>query len=202
MRYQEFLALVRADFYRYDGSVGIRANLERYFLEPGARFTFWYRLSAWLKHAGWLKPAFVFAWLMRRHYEIKYGISIPTKTVIGAGLYISHFGGIVVNGDAVLGRNCNLGNGVTIGMSVRGSRMGCPTIGDDVFIGPGARIIGKLTVGHRAAIGANSVVLSDVPDDSVMAGLPAKIVSTRGSAGYINWRIEDKGRAADAAPGN
>lgn len=77
-----------------------------------------------------------------------YGISIPYNTRIGSGLYIGHFGGIVVNSEAVIGKNCNIHHGVTIGQANRGDKKGYPVIGDRVFIGPGAVvIIGKVKVG-------------------------------------------------------
>lgn len=182
---------MRADFYRYDGAASLVGFLRTYCLEPGARFTFWLRFSSWLKPRPWLKPLFVLAWLMRNHYEVKFGFSVPSSTKIGPGLYFSHFGGIVVNAQARIGRNCNMGHGVTIGQANRGKRQGFPTIGDNVFIGPGAKIFGNVTVGSRAAIGANAVVTTDVPENAVVAGAPAKVISMSGSAGYIDYTDYD-----------
>ena len=115
----------------------------------------------------------------------RFGISIPPNTSIGAGFYIGHFGGIVVHHDVQIGVNCNLSQGVTLGLSSRGDRFGCPTVGDDVYIGPGAKIFGRITIGDRAAIGANAVVTRDVPESAVVVGSPARVVSGQGSAGYI-----------------
>jgi serine O-acetyltransferase len=75
---------------------------------------------------------------------------------------------------------------VTIGQLNRGKRAGCPVIGDNVFIGPGAMIIGHIKIGDNAAIGANCVVVEDVPAHAVVAGVPGKIISQEGSIGYIN----------------
>lgn len=116
-----------------------------------------------------------------RHYKYKYGIEIPYKTSIGKGLYIGHFGGIVVNAQAKLGMNVNLSHGVTIGSNNRGKHQGTPTIGNNVFIAPGAKIIGNIIIGNNAAIGANAVVLEDVPDNVSVAGVPAKIISHKGA---------------------
>jgi len=108
------------------------------------------------------------------------------KTQIGPGLYIGHQGGIVINEQVVIGKNCNLSQQVTIGVSRRGERAGVPTIGDNVYLGPGAKIFGKIQVGNNAAIGANCVVTRDVPDNGVAVGIPAKVISYEGSTGYIN----------------
>jgi serine O-acetyltransferase len=173
--------------YRYEGARTTRHCLRAFFREPGACFTVWLRLAAFLKTRPLMYPLFLVASFLKRRYEIKFGFSVPTTTAIGSGLYFSHFGGIVVNECATIGRNCNIGHGVTIGQSNRGKRKGYPTIGDNVFIGPGAKIFGKVRIGSNAAIGANSVVTADVPEKAVVAGIPARIISMEGSFGYIDW---------------
>jgi serine O-acetyltransferase len=110
---------------------------------------------------------------------------------IGPGLYIGHFGQIIVHPKVSIGKNCSLSQGVTIGLSNRGENVGAATIGDEVFIGPGAKVIGKVNIGNRAAIGANAVVLKDVPDQAVAVGVPAKIISYKGSEGYVNNIVYD-----------
>ncbi len=121
-----------------------------------------------------------------RHYETKFGISISDVVNIGSGLFIGHFGGIVVHDDTVIGRDCNISQGVTIGITNRGERKGVPIIGDRVYIAPGAKIIGGILIGNDAAIGANCVVTKDVPEHAVVVGVPGKVVSDKGSEGYIN----------------
>ncbi|HPC94050.1 MAG TPA: hypothetical protein PLU87_03845 [Sedimentisphaerales bacterium] len=128
---------------------------------------------------------------MRRRLEIKYGISIPHTTDIGPGLFIGHWGGIVVNDRVIIGRDCNLSHGVTIGRRNRGRFKGCPRIGDRVYVGPGAAIIGSVCVGSDVAIGANAVVVDHVPDNAVVVGNPAYVVSARGSDGYVNWTLDE-----------
>jgi serine O-acetyltransferase len=120
-----------------------------------------------------------------RHYTYKYGIDIPYTTSIGSGFYIGHFGAIVVNERAVIGDNCNLSQQVTIGQLNRGPRKGYPVIGNDVYIGPGAKVAGAVRIGNDVAIGANSVVIDDVPDHAVVVGVPGSIVSSAGTAGYV-----------------
>lgn len=122
--------------------------------------------------------------MLRRLGHI-YGISIPYNTSIGPGFYIGHTGGIVVSPKAVIGKNCNISCGVVIGETFRGARKGVPSIGDYVYIAPGAKIIGGVFVGNNAAIGANSVVTRDLPEKAVAVGVPAKVISLAGSDGYI-----------------
>jgi serine O-acetyltransferase len=121
-----------------------------------------------------------------KHYQYRFGIQIPCETTIGTGLYIGHFGGIVVNDQAVIGHNCNLSHGVTIGQANRGARKGCPNIGNGVYIGPGAKIIGAVTIGSNVAVGANCVVTNDIPDDAVVVGIPGSVISFNGSTDYVN----------------
>lgn len=129
---------------------------------------------------------FPLAWLLLNHYDYKYGISISFRTQIGSGLYISHNGGIVINSHAIIGKNCNISHQVTLGVANRGKRKGYPIIGNNVYIGPGAKVIGNIHVGNNVAIGANCVVTKDVPDNSVVVGIPGQIISSEGSQGYIN----------------
>jgi serine O-acetyltransferase len=103
------------------------------------------------------------------------GISLPARTRIGKGLYIGHFGGIIVSPDVVLGERCSISQGVTLGV-LGGPRLGVPRLGDDVYVGAGAKVLGPITVGDRAIIGANAVVLTDVPAGATVAGVPARIV--------------------------
>jgi serine O-acetyltransferase len=101
-----------------------------------------------------------------------FNINLGDYTDIGGGLYLPH-GNVVVDGMVSIGRNCVIGPWVTIG--TRGSVAG-PQIGDDVFIGTGAKVLGGIRVGDGAKIGANAVVLHDVPAGATVAGIPARIV--------------------------
>ena len=120
------------------------------------------------------------------HYKYKYGIDIPDSITIGSGFYIGHFNCIVVSPKVVIGKNCNISQGVTIGKANRGKKKGYPTIGDNVYIAPGAKIIGNIKIGNNVAIGANCVVIEDVPDNAVVVGVPGKVISYEGSQGYVN----------------
>lgn len=103
------------------------------------------------------------------------GISIPKECAIGGGLRIWHFGGIFINGRAVIGRNCTLRQGVTIGNRYNG--LTAPVIGDDVEIGAGAQILGTVRIGNRCKIGALAVVLEDMPDGATAVGTAARIIA-------------------------
>lgn len=124
--------------------------------------------------------------VMLRRATYKFGTSIPPETDIGAGFYIGHFSGIFVNAGCRIGANCNISQGVTLGQSNRGKNAGYPVLGDNVYIGPGAKIVGGVRIGSDVAIGANCVVTRDIPDGSVVVGIPGKVISSDGSKGYIN----------------
>lgn len=187
-----FKEYYRADLQRYAdlSRGGVFQRLKMYYSIPGVRFTYWMRLSASLKGSRLLYPLYLFARLRLRHYSYKFGIDIPYNTKIGKGFYIGHFGGIVVNGATVIGKNVNISQCVTIGMANRGPRKGCAVIGDCVYIGPGVKIVGHVKIGNNVAIGANAVVTKDIPDNAVVAGVPAKIISMDGVTGYINRTVE------------
>ena len=178
--------LIKQDLYRYTGGGGF---LKTYFTVPGFKYTCVLRLTCCAKKNKWLFPITCILkaklLLMQRHY----GIQIPWGTRIGKGFYIGHFGTIVVNGGTVIGDNVNISQGVTIGQTNRGKRKGVPVIGNGVYIGPGAKVIGKVTIGNNVAIGANAVVTEDVPDNACVAGVPAKIVSMNGAEGYVNRKV-------------
>jgi serine O-acetyltransferase len=103
------------------------------------------------------------------------GAELPCEAVIGRRFVIEHIGGIVISGDAVFGDDCVIRNGVTVGLRNRGLR-GSPRIGDRVDIGAGAKLLGPIYIGNDTAIGANAVVLCDVPSNSIAVGIPARIL--------------------------
>ena len=93
---------------------------------------------------------------------------IERGATIGPGLYVGHFGGINISGAAKIGRNCFISQGITIGAAGQGDHRGAPQIGDGVYIAPGARIFGKITIGNDCKIGANCVVHKDVPNGATV----------------------------------
>lgn len=115
------------------------------------------------------------AFFLFKTIEITTGISIPASVKIGKGFYIGHFGGIIVHSDVKMGENCSIGPGVVIGTRGLGSK-GSPEIGNNVYIGVGAKVLGDIKIGNNVKIGANAVVLQDVPDNATVIGIPARII--------------------------
>jgi serine O-acetyltransferase len=110
----------------------------------------------------------------------KLGFTIP-RHVFGPGLSIAHWGSIVVHPDVRVGNNCRIHSAVNIGVFNGKS----PTIGNNVYIAPGAKLFGGITIGDNVTIGANAVVNKDVPSNVTVGGIPAKIISKKDSAGLI-----------------
>jgi serine O-acetyltransferase len=113
-------------------------------------------------------------------------ILIKFISSIGPGFYFGYFGGIHVNRKVSIVKNCNISQDVTIGISNRGLNSGIPTIGNNVYIGHGVKIFGDIHIGDNVAIGTNCVVTKDIPNNSVVVGIPGKVISPEGSEGYIN----------------
>ncbi len=122
--------------------------------------------------------------------SIKYGFSIPINT-FGPGLCIAHRGTIVINGASKIGKNCRINIDVNIGTQM-GENGKAPTIGDNCFIGPGAKLFGNIKIGDNVAIGANAVVNKDFGDNVTIAGVPAKVVSEKGTNGKFSYYVEER----------
>ncbi|MCB9883543.1 MAG: serine acetyltransferase [Planctomycetes bacterium] len=137
-----------------------------------------YRYGRWRYR---IRPRFLrppFSFLYRVLYfwaRLLLGIEIPCEAKLGRRVRVDHHGGVVVSGDAVLGDDVILRNGVTIGLKTTGVR-GAPRIGSRVDIGAGAKILGPIEIGDDVAIGANAVVLQDVPPGCLAVGVPARIL--------------------------
>lgn len=188
MTFEEYRNIVFSDYYREDGRTGYVNLFKELIVGEAFKYTFWMRTCTFLRQYKVLKYSlYIIACLMYRHYTYKFAISIPTSTKIGSGFYIGHFSGIIVNKDCIIGKNCNISQGVTLGQSNRGAKKGAPIIGDNVYIGPGAKLIGRVVIGNNVAIGANSVVTKDIEDNAVVVGAPARVISHNGVDGYIGF---------------
>lgn len=158
----------------------IKADLKSYQGDFGAQ-GFWvmvvYRFGRWRYgvRPALLRKIFSFIYkILYKMMQILTGIELPCEADIGNNFIIDHFGGIVVSGYAKLGDNCRIRNGVVIGLK-NVEEIGAPVIGNNVDIGAGAKVLGKITIGNNVLIGANAVVISDVPDNSIAVGVPAVI---------------------------
>ena len=170
--------------YRYGEPVGNKVTL---FLKGMSHIGFWalinYRIGHFIRSKSKNKILWGITGVNKIIIEIITGISIPYNCNIGPGMLIGHFSGIMIAGNVKIGRNCTLHQGVTIGLAGREEDKGVPILGDDVFIGAGAVILGKINVGNNVAIGANAVVSNDIPDSAVVVGNKAKIINYNGARG-------------------
>lgn len=132
------------------------------------------------------KTYLVYLKLRFHNLSIRLGLTIP-RNAFGAGLSIAHYGSIVISGKARIGIGCRIHSDVNIG-ELNGK---APVIGDRVFIGPGAKIYGDIKIGNNVAIGANSVVNKDIPDNVTVAGVPSKIISNKGADELSNQKSAD-----------
>jgi serine O-acetyltransferase len=170
------------DHNRYSSKNSSIQIIRDYLFNPGFRFISLYRTcNAYSKY----NPiGFGARWWYKR-MQRRFGFQIPHRASIGPGFFLGHFGGIVINQGAVIGSNCNVAQGVTVGYVSRGEKKGCPTLGDRVWVGANAVIVGKINIGNDVLIASLTFVNFDIPDMAVVAGNPAKIISYKGSAGYI-----------------
>lgn len=146
---------------------------------PGFRALAVYRFGVWRMGVG---PKLVRAPLsvayrfMFRHVRNHYGIELPYSATVGRKVVFEHQGGIVIHGAAVIGDGSYIRQGVTLGNRSLNEPHNAPVLGKNVNVGAGAKLLGKVHVGDGAAIGANAVVLEDVPPGATVVGIPAKIV--------------------------
>jgi serine O-acetyltransferase len=136
------------------------------------RAMFWFRVGSWCSKKN---IPFLRGFIQRLIYSF-YGLEISPGADIGGGLYIAHPIGTVISVKR-MGSNCSIIAAVTIGMR---NEWAFPDIGDNVFIGAGARVLGNIRVGDNAVIGANAVVIKNVPDNATVVGIPGKVVRING----------------------
>jgi len=195
-------AALRADLDRYvlvvqaqHGSTGPLVPLRAWFLSQGLWATSAYRLIHYARYRRRSRLLGVVPFFFHLIAIAITGINIDASAHIGPGLRIPH-GGYIVIGPVRIGRHCDIFQGVTLGASLSTvdygySKSPVPTLGDRVCVGPGAVIAGEVTVGDDASVGANSLLVRDVPPRGVVLGVPARLVSRRGSFAQILYREMD-----------
>jgi serine O-acetyltransferase len=186
MTFRELRYYLQSDLYRIDGRVRLKGFLWHIIFGEGYKYNFWMRATRFCSERPVLRlTLFPLCRVILRHYRVRFGISVPYRAQVGAGFYIGHYGGIFVSYQTIIGKNRNISQGVTIGKGNRGKNKSHPIVGDTVYIGPGAKIIGAVKIGNNVAIGANCVVTQDVPNNAVVVGVPGRVISYAGAAGYV-----------------
>lgn len=167
------------DFYRRTSTQWSIGGVRLLIKQSELRFLFVLRKAEISKSPLWR--------FMLRRMRMKYGLDISPKVKIGEGLYLNHPYCIAVNDRSVLGKNINITKGVTIGATQRGDRKGAPIIGNRVWIGANATIVGAVTIGEDVLIAPNAFVNFDVPQHSIVIGNPGKIIPKENATeGYVN----------------
>lgn len=149
------------------------------------------------------RPLRVLATLAQKAVEVLTGICIPAKAEIGEGLYIGHYGAIILPRHGSIGHNCSFAQNSTIGVAGTGENRGAPVIGDRVFVGAHSVVVGKISIGDDAMICAGSIVTRSVPPRAVVMGNPARVLSYDGSFDHVLYpgmeRDEGRRRSLEAA---
>lgn len=181
MKFADVKTYIKSDCHRYLGKSNFGSVFFLYRKYPPFKVQVAHRLKKGGAFASFLGR------LIMRFGSKKYWIQIPDKVEIGYGLYISHFGQIVMNENTKIGNNCNISQNFTIGSNENKAA----TIGDNVYIGPNVCIVEEINIGSNATIGAGSIVTKDIPENATAAGNYAKILNYNNPGRYINnkWPV-------------
>ena len=153
-----------------------RSTAEVFLLYPGVHAGIYHRLTHWL----YGHKRFFLARMISQFARTMTGVEIHPGATIGRGLFIDHGMGIVIGETAEVGDYCTIYHGVTLGGTGKDTGKRHPTIGDHVLISTGAKVLGPFTVGSNSRIGANAVVLQEVPPNSTVVGVKARVVKIDG----------------------
>ncbi|MGA2265625.1 MAG: serine O-acetyltransferase [Phycisphaerae bacterium] len=168
------------DYERSTGQQGTHLRLMRcFFVDAGFRAVCYYRWAHRCLKSGWKVPARLLENWMQHHCLVR----IAASAEIGPGFVVRHVGDVIVGEDVHIGPDCEIRQGVTLGG--RSGRVAAdgrskPILEDNVSVGAGAKILGPITIGSGSTIGANAVVMIDVPADSIAAGVPARVIRRGG----------------------
>ncbi|MCM1314677.1 MAG: serine O-acetyltransferase [Prevotella sp.] len=154
----------------------VHSTLEILLTYPSITAVRSYRIAHWF----YKRKMFTIARMISQHSRRKTGIEIHPGAEIGKGLFIDHGMGVVIGETAVIGDNCLLYQGVTLGGTGKDKGKRHPTLGHNVLVGAGAKVLGPFKVGNNVKIAANAVVLNEIPDNCTAVGVPARIVRRNG----------------------
>lgn len=161
--------------------------LEVIFAYPGVHAVWAHRVNHWL----WQRGARLLARTLAEVTRILTGVEIHPGATLGPGLFIDHATGVVIGETAEVGEDVTIFHGVTLGGTGRDRGKRHPTIGDRVTIGAGAKVLGAIKIGDDSRIGANSVVVKEVPASAVVVGVPGQVVSGKGPASEDESKLPD-----------
>lgn len=153
-----------------------RSVIEVILLYPGFHILVYHKIAHWLYQRGHF---FLARWISQRGRH-KTGIEIHPGATIGRGLFIDHGSGVVIGETTIIGDDCTLYQGVTLGGTGKETGKRHPTLGNGVMVGSGAKVLGPFTVGDNSKIASNAVVLTEIPPNSTAVGVPARVVRQNG----------------------
>lgn len=174
----------------FDRDPAVRGVLEIVLCYPGFHAMLFYRMA----HACWNRKLFLLGRFISHLGRFFSGIEIHPGAKIGRGFFIDHGMGVVIGETAEIGENCTLYHGVTLGGTSWAKEKRHPTLGDNVVIGAGAKVLGPFKVGDNAKVGSNSVVVKEVPAETTVVGVPGRVV-------YAGGRKEAESSKADLEHG-
>lgn len=163
-----------------------RTGFEVFMLYPGLHAIILHRPAHWM----YKKKAYFPARLLSQFARFLTGIEIHPGAVIGRGVLIDHGSGVVIGETAEVGDNCTIYQGVTLGGTGKEKGKRHPTLGKNVLVGSGAKILGPFTIGDGAKVASNAVVLREIPDDATAVGVPARVVSIKGQKVKAEDRLD------------
>ena len=164
-----------------------KSKFEVFFLYPSLQSVIYYKISSFF----YRYKAFFIARVISQFSRFMTGIEIHPGAKIGEKVFFDHGMGIVVGETAVIGDNCVIFHGVTLGGVASTKTKRHPTLENNVTVGAGAKILGNITIGENSKIGANSVILKDIPKNSVAVGITGRIVQ-KADDDYYMWYIKCK----------
>lgn len=170
--------LINSDVYRWEGKSGLLPFFKAFIKNKGFRFSFFLRLCKGTKKIPLIN---IITIIFYKIAKLVYTTDVNYKCNLGPGFRIHHVFGTTWSDKVVIGANATIVHNVTIA----GKNNKWPVIGDNVYIGTGACILGDIKIGNNVVIGANCVVTKDIEDNSIVAGNPGKVISTKGSASLI-----------------
>lgn len=180
--YRELKDYLQADLNRYGHRklklLGWFCGDESYVVKRLLKRLRWLEYYTNKKKRLWDYPLYFICFLLYRRLRLKTGIHLEVNT-IGKGLYIPHYGGGIYANCEKLGDFCIISSGVVLGIKGSGRKKGRPIIGNNVEICVGAKVIGNVHVGNNVIIAPNSVVITDIPDNAIVSGVPAKIIKIK-----------------------